>query len=786
MTRIPSTDPSTWNAMFQVGDKVKIRVDFVEVNKKDKIYTISSFDTVVGSYDSGKGFQRPENPSGRLYYLSDSGGSWEGKDLEMAEASLSVNPIDQSSFPTPSVVTSPMPSRSTSSKSKDKGILVELGLSKSQIKQLPKSIVDEAEFIDGIRKIVDEMTDDVRKSIMQQSIVEAIDIFKNSLLEQEEVELTEEQKKEIEDFESEEEKQRSSDETEDDEKTSEDDEVDGGDEEPKDGEDQEPKDDEDEESKDGGDKEPKDDEDEEPKRGRDDDDEDKGGDSGGKTKDQGGEDIPTTSSGGGGGGGGRPPSIPDDAYLIPELNDYQKIAIILYILEKLKPNNKATKWDKKESLFFGLSVEELLATWNYFIKEDETRGGFFNLSYPNLFSIIKFLWEWNKGYPAKVLDRYYIYTQYVPFLSFMAAGSHYHTNRFENTIGLFDYKVVEGNKIPLDAVKKPIPNYSGELELAGYFGGSFDPEDYYYFIREYELPIPYTNVDDARLYNLSNKSLTAFSKTNYYVNNYYGAKTQIAQKLNTGFYVERYENFKFPELPQSGDGYKEFTVDSDGIVKSLFIPRYAMPNDFQRNFDKENQWYIKIDNERYSKVYNILKRIQYANYWFSDKAYSISVNVSDIQRVIEIDNVAPTFEQFLRFGMSIDEDFLYFSIDSNTNNFYINRDGGEFDIKDKPKIFQAFSFIPSFFIDVFDRYAFPFPELSNRLEWSKSSSIAFTTNPASKTPPTKKAPKPVSEEKQLVKNEIAALKQALKYLSGEEAESVKNEIEALKQSLKYI
>jgi hypothetical protein len=136
--------------------------------------------------------------------------------------------------------------------------------------------------------------------------------------------------------------------------------------------------------------------------------------------------------------------------------------------------------------------------------------------------------------------------------------------------------------------------------------------------------------------------------------------------------------------------------------------------------------------------------------------------------------------------MSIDEDVLSFSIDSNTNNLYVNRDGGEFNIKDKPKVFQAFSFIPTSPIDEFNRHAFPFPELSNRLEWSKSSSIAFTTNPPSKTSSTKKSPKPISEEKQLVKNEITALKQALKYLSGEEAESVKNEIEALKQSLKYI
>ena len=76
-------------------------------------------------------------------------------------------------------------------------ILVQLGLSKSQIKQLPRSIRDEADMIDGTRDIVAKMPAGAAKSIMTSSIAEAIDIFKSTLLEQTEVELTELQKKQI-------------------------------------------------------------------------------------------------------------------------------------------------------------------------------------------------------------------------------------------------------------------------------------------------------------------------------------------------------------------------------------------------------------------------------------------------------------------------------------------------------------------------------------------------------------------------------------------------------------
>ena len=55
-------------------------------------FTIEKYDVVSGQYKENKkginigGFQRPENPTGKLYQLSNNGGSWEGKDLEIIKA----------------------------------------------------------------------------------------------------------------------------------------------------------------------------------------------------------------------------------------------------------------------------------------------------------------------------------------------------------------------------------------------------------------------------------------------------------------------------------------------------------------------------------------------------------------------------------------------------------------------------------------------------------------------------------------------------------------------------
>ena len=78
--RLPSTDKSVWGAEYKIGDKVKIREDFSKDGHNVKFaYTIDKIEVVKGF-----GVQRPENPSGKLYTLSNSGGSWEGKDLELA------------------------------------------------------------------------------------------------------------------------------------------------------------------------------------------------------------------------------------------------------------------------------------------------------------------------------------------------------------------------------------------------------------------------------------------------------------------------------------------------------------------------------------------------------------------------------------------------------------------------------------------------------------------------------------------------------------------------------
>lgn len=85
LSSIPSTDISTWDAKYNIGDKVRLRVDFSRQDyfKPENIYTVLSY--VVNSYA-----KRPENPSGRQYLLSDAQANWEGKDLELAKASTTI------------------------------------------------------------------------------------------------------------------------------------------------------------------------------------------------------------------------------------------------------------------------------------------------------------------------------------------------------------------------------------------------------------------------------------------------------------------------------------------------------------------------------------------------------------------------------------------------------------------------------------------------------------------------------------------------------------------------
>ena len=88
-TSIPSTDPSTWNAEYSIGDVVKIRVDmedrypFTKPDGTPVKYEDGENSSVITQIETLEDAKRPENPSGKLYTLGLKG-TWEGKDLELA------------------------------------------------------------------------------------------------------------------------------------------------------------------------------------------------------------------------------------------------------------------------------------------------------------------------------------------------------------------------------------------------------------------------------------------------------------------------------------------------------------------------------------------------------------------------------------------------------------------------------------------------------------------------------------------------------------------------------
>ena len=99
--RIPSTDPSTWNGAFKVGDKVKIRINFSSTSDVNSTFSIIQINRSVSQPmkldEDGRnigGMKRPENPSGILYVLSNGAGNWEGKDLELVSSSQSTQSND--------------------------------------------------------------------------------------------------------------------------------------------------------------------------------------------------------------------------------------------------------------------------------------------------------------------------------------------------------------------------------------------------------------------------------------------------------------------------------------------------------------------------------------------------------------------------------------------------------------------------------------------------------------------------------------------------------------------
>jgi len=688
----------------------------------------------------------------------------------------STDPLEASSMPIPNL---PQTSTSTGSmpipnlpqtssparqpKAASSGILVELGLSKSQIKQLPKSITDEADFIDGVRNIVASMPNGVQKDIMLQSIVEAIEIFKNNLLEQEDVELTNEQKEDIKKHESEEEKKI----------------RERGDEEP-------PKTDEGDEEPPKKEEEPRrgdiDDEEPQPSKKREDD----------EHKEKGGEDLPKTPSGGGGGGGGGTPiDIPEEAYPIAELNEEQKKYIYYNVIKNpnytpITPNRKATLWNKEQNMFFGLDIEDMLAAWILLVKNDiATNRDFLDLSKPNLFSLIKYLWEFHKGYEALVLDRYYIYSQYSSFLMFLAAGLPQHSSKYAG-LGIYPYDVMEEAQIRPQVLlysSRRIPNYYPILDNNGYFAGIINAEDYKYFEWDWHYKLDKDKTGDDRLIALLSRELYeklyGYKKTEfaYYINNSQGFETIIQHNVTPkGLYVEAYKRKLYGSLkPMSTTSFREFYLEGSNIKLGT---KNTYPNIVQQGFDVKKAAHYTLDNNETIRLLKILYKFYYADSWV-DFQYMFLLNTPEGGYKIKASDIFKLIYQFVR--MSGYDNFTA-SIDGS-NNIYFNHEGSEFDLSNT-KEFKAFGLHQNYAFG-YENLLFPLPYFDNSLNWKQKIAIKFEPT---KEPPVKKArkKKEYTSEQQEIVDEINALKQALKYVSGDEAESIKQEIEALKQSLKYV
>jgi len=438
----------------------------------------------------------------------------------------------------------------------NKTILEQLGLSKSQIKQLPKSIRDEAEMIDGTREIVGKMPDGQPRSIMNSSVGEAIEIFKNQLLEQEEVELTELQKKQIKEHEPKEAKGEQGETPK--EKPEQDDKPEGED---KPSGDDEP----------GAEDTPEGDDrpgtEDEPKTGGDDGDTGEGdggggdgGDTGGgedggardgdgeKPKDLGGEDIPRVSGGGGGGGVPPPPlDIPEDAFPIPRLTEKSESVLDRWTHVNFQwnaskrmtwvPAGKSIYGGEHPDLFMYWSIDQWIAAWNI-MSLTEWSPEPATLNNKNLFSLMQYKWERTKGKETKALDRYYIYSQYTNFLLFFLNAEkirHFGSGIMEffwsdgKTIEIMtdifpdrtvlpngDESVFAGDNLKPYSLLKPLENYKPYLNAAGFYAGDV-PQDINDTLMKYLprargflepfMPAVFTDTDDEkkeRLFEMKN------------------------------------------------------------------------------------------------------------------------------------------------------------------------------------------------------------------------------------------------------------------------------------------
>lgn len=657
-----------------------------------------------------------------------------------------------------------IPSKDKST-SQTTSILVELGLSKSQIKQLPKSITDEADFIDGVRKIVSELPDGVRKDIMQQGIVEAIELFKANLLEQDDVELTEEQKKEIEDYKSKEEEEQKEKQDKKDQEPKDDEPKD----EPKDDEpkDDEPKDDEpkDDEPKDD---EPKDDEPKEPK---------------------GGEDLPKTTTTG---GGGNPPiDIPDDAYPIFELPQDVKetIAIRLLLNKDIRKNSASTNWDRNNFKFFNLTLEDWVFVWALFkesgAEDINPKAGL--LGNPNLFSIMKVLWEFHKGYKARVLDRYYIYSQYASFLMFVAAAPHTHTDKYgEEDKDVWKY-VPNSNMYLFDAFKLyRIPNYFYAMILKGYYTGEANEVDYLKFAWSNFLVIPYNKLDDERLKKIlkfAKSDSSSYYSNTYYTNNYNRNASIVGQQFTTSdqasYYYEAYADLKYIQSNYKAPKTAALLLDDDKIVTNVSKLGWDGVIEPFSSRDNGEKHFIKFKNESVYFLFNVIRKINDVSPFVSNP-YNFSFPINDGLRRCQAINVFATLSQYLKLNSPDNFTITFAEADEN---LLIHNQGSSLDL-DTPIFLNSLGVIPTYDYSP-TNFQLPFPIINNSLFWTKKAAI--TVPPTAPKPPKKtRTKKQYTAKQQEIVDEIEALKQALKYTSGADADSIKEEIEALKQSLKYI
>ena len=583
----------------------------------------------------------------------------------------------------------------------NKTILEQLGLSKSQIKQLPKSIRDEADMIDGTREIVGKMPDGQPRSIMNSSVGEAIEIFKNQLLEQEEVELTELQKKQIQEHKPKEAK---------DEKPGAED-APQGDDKPS-GEDQPGAED----TPEGDDRPAADDE---PKAGGDDGDTGGGDDGGGggdggdtgggeegggrdgdgeEPKDLGGEDIPRVSGGGGGGGVPPPPlDIPEDAYPIPEIG--KAAASMLdswtYVDFTHGMSLKEPKWKPAgigvPDLFFMWSVEQWVIAWNV-MSLTEWSPQPATLHNKNLFSIMLYKWERMKGKKAKALDRYYIYSQYTDFLLFFL------NSEKERTIGkvALIFNTPEGKKImpqfapdmqnddlprrlhPNSLVRQ-FENYLLYMQIARYYPGE-QPSDIdktlTRFLPRAEaildpfMPAVFAEGDEQkveRLFELNKYTRWSLGEGMYYTNGFKEGVGVTAVPIKNSKYIRYVEMVKFDNLllaenrGRLSGGVKDVykLKFEEGKEKKLYaLHEYSstkgLKDDFLGLDTNESTLYTRELENPYD-AYLLTRKMWYSSMFFNSNEREVAppYTVNMVSYNCEVREIESALSLYLKFNRSI-------------------------------------------------------------------------------------------------------------------------------------